>query len=223
MKRLVVTLLLVMLIGSATPVMGKHRRAPEELLVFDYTPPAWQEAIRLTVDRFNAVMPEEGPLLVYVSRAPLTCPPEPEAADGIAVCWENSTEFGGLSSGERQGAQIVLMEKYTGEGDYERMACHEFMHVLTGIPDNYGAAPDQSCVWGYLREPGPYDLQILTEEFPMQTRRTDSVNADTDVDSIAAGADVAPGTDTLVADAAAKRIEVCWGEPEEATWTAYAL
>ncbi|HET7771682.1 MAG TPA: C45 family autoproteolytic acyltransferase/hydrolase, partial [Chloroflexota bacterium] len=27
----------------------------------------------------------------------------------------------------------------------------------------------------------------------------------------------------LVADAAAKRIEVCWGEPEEATWTAYGL
>jgi hypothetical protein len=27
----------------------------------------------------------------------------------------------------------------------------------------------------------------------------------------------------LVADAAAKRIEVCWGEPEGATWTAYAL
>ena len=27
----------------------------------------------------------------------------------------------------------------------------------------------------------------------------------------------------LVADAAAKRIEVCWGEPEAATWTAYSL
>src|SRR5687767_4881370 len=27
----------------------------------------------------------------------------------------------------------------------------------------------------------------------------------------------------LVADAGAKRIEVCWGEPEDATWTAYSL
>ena len=38
--------------------------------------------------------------------------------------------------------------------------CHEFMHATTGIPDNYGAHPDTSCVWGSLSAPGSFDAQF---------------------------------------------------------------
>jgi hypothetical protein len=48
--------------------------------------------------------------------------------------------------------------------------CHEMMHALTNILDNYGAAPDTSCVWGSLTNPGPFDVAYLKRVYDKQRR-----------------------------------------------------
>jgi hypothetical protein len=43
--------------------------------------------------------------------------------------------------------------------------CHEMMHAVGGVLDDYGADPDGSCIYGYLSYLGPSDVAFLKADY----------------------------------------------------------
>jgi hypothetical protein len=50
--------------------------------------------------------------------------------------------------------------------------CHEMMHAVGGVLDDYGADPTGSCIYGYLEYLGPSDVTFLRDNYglPLDTR-----------------------------------------------------
>jgi hypothetical protein len=144
------------------------RRGQRVLVVRDYTSEAWAGVVEQTVDDFNAVMPKGGPKLVYERMEPISCVVHPtqRRRSVLDIC-----SVPELPSGARAHPRqkvILLNDTYTGPY-YDRFrattACHEVMHILTRVDDNVGALPDQSCVWGELAQPGPFDIDLLRKTY----------------------------------------------------------
>jgi hypothetical protein len=169
-------LLLVLVVVLLVPDAADARRGQRVLVVRDYTSAAWGGVIEQTVEDFNAVMPKRGPHLVY-RRADGPCPASVKRPT-VAVCefW-HVTVWGAVQGGavrerriEVSGDPMVLPH-----GHRARALCHEMMHAITGIRDNHvydpatgittWALPDQSCVWGELSQPGPFDLDRLRQVY----------------------------------------------------------
>ncbi len=125
--------------------------------------------MRTAVDEFNAVLPATAPLLVYRPMRPGGCNTAWDRKRGIVVCSVNRLDYVGQSWGRWGRGQIRLADPHIHSGQADNIVCHEFMHVLTGIPDNYDALPESSCVWGsILTAPGPFDVQTLTAASPQK-------------------------------------------------------
>jgi hypothetical protein len=140
------------------PIEAKrdHRERDKRpvLIVEDHTGAAWKGVVAQTVADFNGVIPKRGPRLRYV-RGKGSCGWEPRS---IVICHDEIAlpQFGGTTR------HLVRLDP-----DYPERAnavCHELMHALTGIADNYDARVD-SCVWGRLDAPGPFDVAHLREAF----------------------------------------------------------
>jgi hypothetical protein len=168
MKCALIVLVVLLLVPSAADA----RRGKRVLVIRDYTSAAWDGVIEQTVEDFNAVMPQGGPQLVYERRetAPCDVRAKQRRRASIKVCSVPERPYGG----RERGQMILLNDTYTGPW-YDQfragVVCHEMMHALTGIPDNYGALPDQSCVWGELSQPGPLDVDRLREMYQRKRHR----------------------------------------------------
>jgi hypothetical protein len=147
---LVVLTMLVLLPGGVDA-----RRGQRVLVVRDYTSEAWAGVVEQTVDDFNAM-------------EPISCVVHPtqRRRSVLDIC-----SVPELPSGARAHPRqkvILLNDTYTGPY-YDRFrattACHEVMHILTRVDDNVGALPDQSCVWGELAQPGPFDIDLLRKTY----------------------------------------------------------
>ena len=75
-----------------------------------------------------------------------------------------------VSQGQLSRVRITLPEA-TNPGLRDNVVCHEFMHATTGIPDNYGARPDTSCVWGDLSAPGSFDAQYAHQVYKQKDQK----------------------------------------------------
>ena len=166
MKPLLVALTLALLL----PLGGQAKRAT--LPVYDFSSEAWRDLVRTTVDEFNAVLPQSAPLLVYRSMKPGSCDNSWDRKPGIVVCSTDRADIVGTSWGMRSAGQIRLSDARIGGGYADNTVCHEFMHVLTGIDDNYDALPETSCVWGFiLTAPGSFDVQALADTYSVNQQR----------------------------------------------------
>jgi hypothetical protein len=156
------------------PVWQKKR-----VVVYDYTSAAWDGVIAQTVADFNAMLPKAAPRFVYQRMDAAPCDGIPWTQRGIIACssafvgYEDGIERGGLirGTGGSHGNRHVRVELSERWSPPQRpgVACHEMMHALTGIPDNYGANPD-SCVWGTLSSPGPFDAAYAKKVYGKQRR-----------------------------------------------------
>lgn len=152
----------------------KKRHHPEPIIVSDYTTPTWDGLVSRAVDDFNAVLPKNAAPLKYVRMGVVPCnqlftgTPRGEIRE-IQVCsGNNPTSPGGQSYGwwmAVRPTKIDLSEKLMSMPENVSLKpmilCHEMMHTVTGITDNYGAMPDTSCVWGTLDHPGPFDIEYM--------------------------------------------------------------
>lgn len=165
----IIIVLLFLLPGYAmaydTTPWGAHR-----IIIADYTVHRWSPIVTETVDEFNDVMPGGGPSLTYEQRPSTLCadlPPNPARGE-VWVCASDSVANCGVTvplrhKGSIRGAAIGIPDACLEAG--KGVVCHEMMHALTGIPDNYGALPDTSCVWGDLTSPGSWDIALLRDVY----------------------------------------------------------
>jgi DMSO/TMAO reductase YedYZ molybdopterin-dependent catalytic subunit len=163
-------LLVLLAILLVLPGEVGARRGKRVLVIRDYTSAAWEGVVEQTVADFNAVMPQRGPDLRYERMEATSCEalvvPRPRDRF-VALCSVAAfdRDFGALFL---RGGVLAFSDRYTGPW-YDQfratVVCHEFMHLLTNIPDNDGALPDQSCVWGDLSQPGSFDIDRLRETY----------------------------------------------------------
>ena len=158
----------LVLLASAPTVLGRAVWTSNSVGVYDYTSAAWRPIVAATVEEFNSMLPTRAPSLFYRVIGETPCDQiDPQLhRGGIVVCTVPAlasdeevglTEFY-VNQGQISRVRITLPEA-SDPGLRDNVVCHEFMHATTGIPDNYGARPDTSCVWGDLSAPGSFDAQ----------------------------------------------------------------
>lgn len=141
------------------------------LPVQDFSTNASESLIAEVAD-FNAHMPPNGPHLVY-QRMDGPCPPPYERRHVITACTGDVTPQSAAALTYQRGdpdqpgrmlsAQMVFDDDLVVTTHY---VCHEMMHAVTGIWDNYGARNEDSCVWGWwLEQLGPYDIILLNDAY----------------------------------------------------------
>jgi hypothetical protein len=153
------------------------------ITVYDYTPPSWDGMVATTVDDFNAIIPRGGPRLTYRRMEVVPCDQVGWEQRGIIVCVSSEPIIiGGIDAGGtvrgisgKRGNRLSRVELARDERiapEYRpNIACHEFMHAVTGIIDKNildpvtgnptYPYPDTSCVWGSLSHPGPIDAEYV--------------------------------------------------------------
>ena len=161
--------------GASEARRGRKAPATRAIVVRDYTSDLWSGVVAQTVADFNAIMPEGGPVLRYARMDPVPCESlrPSRTRRVIAVCSGTFLTPAGQTSPDVR--DIWLSDPFrqalldSGQGPHTGptgLVCHEMMHVLTGIQDNTGARLHESCVWGILRHPGPFDIATLAERYP---------------------------------------------------------
>jgi hypothetical protein len=159
-----VLLALVLLLPSIAEAKPRPRTvavAREVVQVIDRTSTAWNGIVQETVDDFNAIMPPKGPILRYV-RGGVGCASEIPVCSGALP--DNVLGLAWYYPGDRYASIQVTDTWPLDQEGKEAVACHEFMHALTHIGDNYGGN-SQSCVWGRLPDPGIFDIDYLYRYF----------------------------------------------------------
>jgi hypothetical protein len=151
MKPLFIAFVLLLLLPSVADSSKRNNRVH----VMDYTNSA---VVAETVDNFNDIMPRGGPRLVYWGMPHASC-------ENITVCVDpNLVEFAGMAYIDKK--RIKINPDYRNN---ENVMCHEFMHILTRVSDAYNTNPD-SCVYGYLDDPGGADIALLRERYQRKKR-----------------------------------------------------
>jgi len=175
MRRVCGVVAALVLLASAPMVLAAPPPSPSKSVgVYDYTTAAWRPIVETTVAEFNAMLPARAPSLFYQVMGETPCDQISEQLHrgGIVVCnapmLASGDELGRtvffVSQGQLSRVRITLPEA-TIAGLRDNVVCHEFMHATTGIPDNYGARPDTSCVWGNLSTPGSFDAQYAHQVY----------------------------------------------------------
>jgi hypothetical protein len=165
--------LLVLLVLLVLPGEVDARRRQRVLVVRDSTSAAWDGVVEQTVADFNAVMPQGGPQLRYerMDAQPCIIHPTRRRRSVLDVC--SISHLSSAALAHQRQLVILLNDAYTGPW-YDQfratVACHEIMHILTRVDDNDGALPDQSCVWGELSQPGPFDIDLLRQRYGRKHR-----------------------------------------------------
>jgi hypothetical protein len=159
--------------------------------VYDYTTVGtpWTPLVIATIAEFNAVSPAAAPQLAYVA-APgdadcLDITADVEDITGIIVCDTSRPEefpddpnapvdgWSGATGSIDDDTTVIILNNiipgdvYRPDSWGDNTVCHEMMHAYTGVADSYGSDLSGSCVWGYLLSPGPTDLRLMQELYPV--------------------------------------------------------
>ena len=164
----------LVLLASTSTVLARAVWTSNSIGVYDYTSAAWRPIVAATVEEFNAMLPAQAPSLFYrvIGETPCDQISPTLHRGGIVVCTtpllssgaeRGRTEFY-VNQGQLSRVRISLAEE-TNRELRDNTVCHEFMHATTGIPDNEGALPDTSCVWGDLSAPGSFDAQYARKVY----------------------------------------------------------
>jgi hypothetical protein len=132
--------------------------------VWDFMPQQAQPYIQAAVDDFNATLPPGVPRLDYIPMGELPCANLPGYGKlgGISVCYAPDS-WHSVSDIALDGHAIsrVRVQLVTVNA-----ACHELMHALTNIADDY-ANPHlgESCVQGALEHLGSWDIAYAAQVY----------------------------------------------------------
>jgi hypothetical protein len=140
--------------------------AEQSVRVLDYSTPQWDGLVEGMVEEFNGTLPESTPQLVYRRMPQRACQDLKSRpfVGAIVVCSVSTAPFVGMTGVLHDGTTIVetrIMlndKKFLSTWDATNTVCHELMHAVTGIKDQYDRRPKTSCVWGSLLTPGRFDV-----------------------------------------------------------------
>jgi len=136
-------------------------------LIEDYSSPQWRSLVYAMVARLNAVMPENGPQLVYALRDG----PCPDSVRSIAVCSVPDMENWGETRWFGKNQERALVTLNDARDTNPGLVCHELMHALTRRGDKPNSHPNTSCMWGTLDEPGPKDVELLRKAYAKKEKK----------------------------------------------------
>ncbi len=143
----------------------RHKRHDRDrhqsiIVIEDHTGDTWRSFIPETVEDFRAL----GLEVRYESGEEIACgqlPPNRDPKHRIVLCETASAEYGAQAFIGAGRIQFTTRAS-SSRGWQENVVCHEFMHMLAEVPDNYDSDPN-SCVWGRLLDPGPTDVALLAK------------------------------------------------------------
>lgn len=133
---------------------------PARITVFDGTGGTWPVAEKV------AEFAEVGVKVKYHNVGELGCnhaPKKKKHARVIYVC-ETDLPPDRVGDSDAFGMRRMIRLDYAWQdtSDAPGIVCHELMHAVSGIRDNYNTQPD-SCVWGNLDHLGSWDVQYLID------------------------------------------------------------
>lgn len=181
MKIMLVSGILWVLFGSVAVAIAPGSESAlqaKSVVVYDYSSDPWAPFVVEMIARFNAAMGRPFPELVYRRMTPSLCNDVPQRKNALTVCLSETVlrGAGGGMDTERRNPHagtkaIIVLDTAGPPTDQTRstyVLCHEAMHALTGIPDNYTIAADgswtwntagvDSCVWGDRETLGSFDI-----------------------------------------------------------------
>lgn len=181
MVRAILILMALLLVPPSIPADAgkKHRKRQDRVVVVrDSTPDVWKPYVAEAVAMFNLMLPKRAPRMLYqaVPEARCTYPKKRRAID---VCVDIDNPFLAYSTPGRlrAGTGIVALSTPTPDVSSDivsprQILCHEFMHLTTGIPDDYSMPQrETSCVHGILAEPGPFDIAYAQKVYKKRRHR----------------------------------------------------
>jgi hypothetical protein len=123
------------------------------------------------VNQFNAAMPPKGPIFIYTRLPDQVCGAAITICSGdiTLVTHDGRHPIGLTWPGESTGHARVVLDQVDPRMDpfaaRQWVLCHEMMHAATGIGDNEGAVPDDSCMWGWRTNLGSFDVHLLYQTY----------------------------------------------------------
>lgn len=151
-------MLLVVLIIAIFPLSAVAKN--QTVVVYDYTGGVWPRVVASEVALFSPYAP-----LLYRSMGEGPCPTG--RPDGVVICHDPVVEHPAKIYANGRAyiypPRDVSMRR-------EAFLCHEMMHALASIRDNYNAEPD-SCVWGKRDSLGAWDITLLQSIYASPPRK----------------------------------------------------
>lgn len=142
--------------------------------LWNHLPEVWETRLHCLIDAFNQELSPQGRLLDHRRQDALLCDaiaPRLLARRGITLCLANrlhndaaAASIDPLVARDRVLLRAVIrIHQRIVPG--EDPLCHELMQALTAILDipheQEFPYSDDSCVWGYLNQPGPFDRRFI--------------------------------------------------------------
>ena len=165
------------------PAEATHYAPKEKVFILDQTSANFDGSVERTITRFNEVMPNRGPLLVYVRGNHEVC-----ASAIVSVCsgdlGEHTAGLAYTTLGSISLSDSLFSHTPMTEGGIDALVCHELMHILTHVGDQYSYDPItrvttwlvpglDSCVHGMSIGPGAYDVQLLADHYSTEKLKKD--------------------------------------------------
>jgi hypothetical protein len=168
--------LLALLLAPTEVLSGPPIWTNETVRVLDYTTAKWDGMVAGMVDEFNVMLPDTAPDLVYRRMAERSCEDlgNRTFVGAIVVCSVPTATFVGMTGiwtgrSTMLDTRILLNDRrFLNERFATNTVCHELMHAVTGIRDNYDRRPKSSCVWGNLPTPGRFDAAYARKVYSDQ-------------------------------------------------------
>jgi hypothetical protein len=160
---LAVFLIILGMMALITSAESKERRK-DPIVIVNNADPRWDAVIKETVAEFNDAMPKNGPKITY-RRGPVTTCETTNICSGPLPfdIWGTAT-----LDDPRHG-RIWLQDGTENppllKHDMENVVCHEMMHALLGLEDNYDTRPRTSCIYGHLPDLGSWDIKQIRKKF----------------------------------------------------------
>lgn len=144
-----------------------------------YTSEAWRPLVLQSVADLNAIMPRRGPKLRPRLMGEHSCEwvrKQRYRQPTITICsvpppsgfWGSTALTPHHHTVKREMGRVKLIG-HPGHDDrslewHQNTACHELMHAISWVNDNYGSEPE-SCVQGELPHPGAWDRAYLQKVY----------------------------------------------------------
>lgn len=141
-------MLLVVLIIAICPLPAVAK--DHTVVIYDYTGGPWPRAVASDVAAFLPYVP-----ILYRPMGEIPCPTV--RPGGIVIC--HDPEAAHPAKIYANGMAYIYPPR-DAPMRREAFLCHEMMHALTGVRDNYNAEPE-SCVWGKRDSLGVWDVALL--------------------------------------------------------------
>lgn len=165
---------LLILFGSLVPAASATRPLQRDFTIYDASSDAYSPFVAQSVADWNAVLDNlpHAPHLVYERIEPAICLERNRRMNVIIVC-EFTRPLGGEMAWRQREIRLNTQRGIDAGPEYQaNVACHEFAHWLLQLGDDYDSMPGQSCLYGRLTTPGPYDIAYATSLYSEKHQKT---------------------------------------------------